>query len=47
MLGLQDLWQALPVVLAPVLGNPLLLAGFGINPRASIASQVGCPLQDI
>ena len=35
-----DLYRAVPVLLAPVLGNPLALASFGIDPQASLPDQV-------
>lgn len=37
----QELYGAAPIALAPFLGNPLLLASFGINRRAPIPVQVG------
>ena len=32
----------MPVLLAPVLGNPLALASFGIDPNASFPDKVCC-----
>lgn len=37
---LQELYRAVPVLLAPVLGNPLALASYGIDPTASIPDKV-------
>ena len=37
---LQDFYRAVPVLLAPVLGNPLALASYGIDPNASIPDKV-------
>ena len=38
--GLQDLYSAAPVALAPFLGNPVLLATFGIDRSAPLLDQV-------
>ena len=35
----QELYQSVPVALAPVLGNPIALAAFGVDSRASWADQ--------
>ncbi len=35
----QELYQAVPVALAPVLGNPLALAAFGLDRSASLPDQ--------
>ncbi len=37
---LQELYQAVPVALAPVLGNPILLAAFGVDRKAPLQDQV-------
>ena len=36
---LQELYQAVPVALAPVLGNPIALAAFGVDRTASLPDQ--------
>lgn len=38
-MALQELYSAVPVALAPILGNPLALAAFGIDRSAPIAEQ--------
>ena len=40
---LQELYQAVPVALAPVLGNPLALAAFGLDRSASLPDQARTP----
>lgn len=37
---MQELYSAVPVALAPVLGNPLLLAAFGVDRTAPLQEQV-------
>ncbi|KAK9809406.1 hypothetical protein WJX73_003127 [Symbiochloris irregularis] len=36
----QELYKSVPVLLAPVLGNPLTLAAFGIDPKASTRDKI-------
>lgn len=36
----QELYSAVPVALAPVLGNPILLAAFGVDRKAPLQEQV-------
>ena len=38
--GLQELYRAVPVLLSPVLGNPIALASFGVDPNASFPDKV-------
>lgn len=37
---MQELYSAVPVALAPVLGNPILLAAFGVDRTAPLQEQV-------
>ena len=40
MLAAQELYPAVPIALAPVLGNPILLAAFGVDTQAPLPDQV-------
>ena len=40
----QELYSAVPVALAPVLGNPILLAAFGVDRNAPLQDQVPTPV---
>lgn len=39
---LQEVYEGVPIALAPVLGNPLSLAAAGIDRSAPLQTQVGC-----
>lgn len=39
-LMLQEMYEAVPIALAPVLGNPVSLASAGINRSAPLQEQV-------
>jgi hypothetical protein len=41
-LCLQELYEAVPIALAPVLGNPIALAAAGVDRSLSLQDQVGC-----
>ena len=43
---LQELYRAVPVLLSPVLGNPIALASFGLDPKASFPDKV-CTLSQL
>ena len=47
LLALQEFYSALPVALAPTLGNPLALAAYGIDPQASLPERVPTPHHNI
>ena len=38
---MQELYSAVPIALAPVLGNPILLAAFGVDTSAPLPQQAG------
>ena len=44
VLAVQELYSAVPVALAPVLGNPILLAAFGVDRTAPLQDQVPPPV---
>ncbi len=39
MSGVQELYGSVPVALAPILGNPILLAAFGVDTSAPLQDQ--------
>ena len=42
---MQELYATVPIALAPVLGNPVLLAAFGVDTSAPLpqqARQIAC-----
>jgi len=41
--GAQALYPAVPLALAPALGNPILLAAFGVDASAPLAQQARWP----
>lgn len=41
---MQELYSAVPVALAPILGNPILLAAFGVDRSAPLQDQVQPPV---
>ena len=40
----QELYQSVPIALAPVLGNPIALAAFGLDRDAPLPDQARMPL---